>query len=82
MSNRLEAGLNAIERGNFLEAIKLLEEYCQEYELNSQGSFREYIQALDNTSYILVCKSYYQIINIVYICNTYTSFIFWMVAFV
>ncbi|OKH34440.1 hypothetical protein NIES2101_38930 [Calothrix sp. HK-06] len=45
MNNLLEAGLNAIERGNFLEAIKLLQEYCQEYELNSQGSFREYIQA-------------------------------------
>lgn len=45
MNNRLQAGLNAIERGNFLEAVTLLQEYCQEYELNSIGSFREYIQA-------------------------------------
>ncbi|GJD23743.1 hypothetical protein RIVM261_086990 [Rivularia sp. IAM M-261] len=48
MNNLLETGLNAIERGNFLEAIKLLQEYCQEYELNSIGSFREYIQAQAN----------------------------------
>jgi hypothetical protein len=46
--NQLQAGLDAIERGNFLNAIQLLERYCREYEDTSQGSFREYIQAQTN----------------------------------
>lgn len=48
-SEKLQAGLDAIERGNFLVAINLLEECCQEYEVNTQeGNYREYISAQSN----------------------------------
>ncbi|MGB3651012.1 MAG: hypothetical protein WBA41_07355, partial [Rivularia sp. (in: cyanobacteria)] len=43
--NTLIEGVSAIQRGNFSTAIELLEEYCQNYETDSDANFSEYIYA-------------------------------------
>ena len=43
--NTLMEGVSEIQRGNFSSAIELLEEYCQNYETNSDANFSEYIYA-------------------------------------
>ncbi|MGB3640528.1 MAG: DUF3137 domain-containing protein [Rivularia sp. (in: cyanobacteria)] len=43
--NTLIEGVSEIQRGNFSTAIELLEEYCQNYQTDSEGSYSEYIYA-------------------------------------
>jgi hypothetical protein len=43
--NTLIEGVSAIQSGNFSIAIELLEEYCQNYQTDSKGSYSEYIYA-------------------------------------
>ncbi len=43
--NRLIEGVSAIQSGNFATAIELLEEYCQNYEINSGDKLSDYIYA-------------------------------------
>ncbi|MGB6301377.1 MAG: DUF3137 domain-containing protein [Rivularia sp. (in: cyanobacteria)] len=43
--NTLIEGVSEIQRGNFSTAIELLEEYCQNYEADSEGNYSEYIYA-------------------------------------
>jgi hypothetical protein len=45
---KLKAGIDNFKRGNFLEAIQILEEVCREYEIEQQGTFREYRDAQVN----------------------------------
>ncbi len=43
--NTLIEGVSEIQRGNFSTAIELLEEYCQNYQADSEGNYSEYIYA-------------------------------------
>ncbi|MEO1560830.1 MAG: hypothetical protein AAFS12_14810, partial [Cyanobacteria bacterium J06632_19] len=43
--NTLIEGVSEIQRGNFSTAIELLEEFCQNYQVDSDGSYSEYIYA-------------------------------------
>ncbi len=43
--NTLIEGVSEIQRGNFSTAIELLEEYCQNYQTDSEGNYSEYIYA-------------------------------------
>lgn len=43
--NTLIEGVSQIQHGNFYRAIELLEEYCQNYEADSEGNYSEYIYA-------------------------------------
>lgn len=46
--NTLIQGVSEIQRGNFSTAIELLEEYCQNYQADSEGNYSEYIYAQQN----------------------------------
>ena len=43
--NTLIEGVSEIQRGNFSTAIELLEEYCKNYQIDSEGNYSEYIYA-------------------------------------
>ena len=43
--NTLIEGVSEIQRGNFSTAIELLEEYCQNYKVDSEDNYSEYIYA-------------------------------------
>lgn len=43
--NTLIEGVSEIQRGNFSTAIELLEEYCQNYQADSEANYSEYIYA-------------------------------------
>ncbi|BAY81097.1 putative Galanin [Calothrix parasitica NIES-267] len=43
--NTLIEGVSEIQRGNFSTAIELLEEYCQNYQADSEDNYSEYIYA-------------------------------------
>ncbi|MEM7715365.1 MAG: hypothetical protein AAF349_17620, partial [Cyanobacteria bacterium P01_A01_bin.68] len=43
--NTLIEGVSEIQRGNFSTAIELLEEYCQNYQADSESDYSEYIYA-------------------------------------
>ena len=43
--NTLIEGVSEIQSGNFSTAIELLEEYCQNYQADSEGNYSEYIYA-------------------------------------
>ncbi len=43
--NTLIEGVSEIQRGNFSTAIELLEEYCQNYQTDSEDNYSEYIYA-------------------------------------
>ena len=43
--NTLIEGVSELQRGNFSTAIELLEEYCQNYQVDSEDNYSEYIYA-------------------------------------